>query len=311
MTQPSPPGDSDVFSSSSSAAGVAAACTSSSKPSSSSSSSSSLAREPPARPKPAPSLDVSRTASASASATPPRLPRTSSLRPPPRAVVGVAGALEPPSTPPECAPDGSPVPHDAALLDLAAAASLDRPGSADDDVTLPLPLLPPVLALPPLDEDSEGRPSSLEVLPGGDASDRDTSGPSPDPIRPPTSESRSRMPHDGYLARSHSRSRSGKGSLDLARPKPAAASKPPSQKAMLSRALQKANTAVQLDNAQNFEGARIAYSEACDLLRHVLQRTSGDDDKRKLEAIVSGLSAAASLAMLTSPSPSAVPMLAG
>jgi hypothetical protein len=55
---------------------------------------------------------------------------------------------------------------------------------------------------------------------------------------------------------------------------------------MLSRALQKANTAVQLDNAQNFEGARQAYGEACELLQHVLQRTSADEDKRKLEAIV-------------------------
>lgn len=65
------------------------------------------------------------------------------------------------------------------------------------------------------------------------------------------------------------------------------AQKNPSQKAMLSRALQKANTAVQLDNAQNFEGAREAYAEACELLQQVLDRTSGDEDKRKLEAIVS------------------------
>ncbi|KAK1983129.1 MIT domain-containing protein [Colletotrichum cereale] len=62
-------------------------------------------------------------------------------------------------------------------------------------------------------------------------------------------------------------------------------SRPPSQKAMLSRALQKANTAVQLDNAQNFEGARHSYAEACDLLHQVLARTSTDEDRRKLEAI--------------------------
>ncbi|KAK1961102.1 MIT domain-containing protein [Colletotrichum sublineola] len=61
--------------------------------------------------------------------------------------------------------------------------------------------------------------------------------------------------------------------------------RPPSQKAMLSRALQKANTAVQLDNTQNFEGARHAYAEACDLLHQVLARTSTDEDRRKLEAI--------------------------
>ncbi len=92
------------------------------------------------------------------------------------------------------------------------------------------------------------------------------------------------QPRDGRPARGHGRRRSSKGSNDADKGKTA---KPPSQKAMLSRALQKANTAVQLDNAQNLEGARIAYSEACDLLQQVLRRTSGDDDKRKLEAIVS------------------------
>lgn len=93
---------------------------------------------------------------------------------------------------------------------------------------------------------------------------------------------------DDYPPRGHSRGRSGKGSgsgsNDLTK---ARGAKPLSQKAMLSRALQKANTAVQLDNAQNFEGARQAYAEACDLLQQVLQRTTADEDKRKLEAIVS------------------------
>ncbi|RFU74532.1 hypothetical protein TARUN_7702, partial [Trichoderma arundinaceum] len=101
-----------------------------------------------------------------------------------------------------------------------------------------------------------------------------------------TSSSTSRMPHeqshDQYAPRGHSRDHSGKSSRDLGKPR---AQKNPSQKAMLSRALQKANTAVQLDNAQNFEGAREAYAEACDLLQQVLDRTSGDEDKRKLEAI--------------------------
>ncbi|KAL1836964.1 hypothetical protein VTK73DRAFT_4863 [Phialemonium thermophilum] len=54
---------------------------------------------------------------------------------------------------------------------------------------------------------------------------------------------------------------------------------------MLSKALQKANMAVQLDNAQSFEGARIAYLEACDLLQQVLVRTAGEGDRKKLEAI--------------------------
>ncbi|KAI9818313.1 MAG: hypothetical protein M1832_004431 [Thelocarpon impressellum] len=59
----------------------------------------------------------------------------------------------------------------------------------------------------------------------------------------------------------------------------------PSQKAMLSKALQKANTAVLLDNAQNFEGAMEAYGHACVLLQQVMKRSSGDEDRRKLEAI--------------------------
>ena len=56
---------------------------------------------------------------------------------------------------------------------------------------------------------------------------------------------------------------------------------------MLSRALQKANTAVLLDNAQNFEGAMEAYEDACKLLQQVMIRSSGEDDRRKLDAIVS------------------------
>jgi hypothetical protein len=59
------------------------------------------------------------------------------------------------------------------------------------------------------------------------------------------------------------------------------------KKTMLSRALQKANTAVLLDNAQNFEGAMQAYGDACKLLQQVMIRSSGDEDRRKLDAIVS------------------------
>ncbi|KAI1182938.1 hypothetical protein F5B17DRAFT_443851 [Nemania serpens] len=85
--------------------------------------------------------------------------------------------------------------------------------------------------------------------------------------------------------RAHSRSRSAaRGSGDSAKPKDRSNSKP-SQKAMLSKALNKANTAVQLDNAQNYGAAREAYLEACELLQQVLARTNGDDDKKKLEAI--------------------------
>ena len=59
------------------------------------------------------------------------------------------------------------------------------------------------------------------------------------------------------------------------------------KKTMLSRALQKANTAVLLDNAQNFEGAVEAYGDACRLLQQVMLRSSGEEDRRKLDAIVS------------------------
>ncbi|KAF2457591.1 hypothetical protein BDY21DRAFT_363857 [Lineolata rhizophorae] len=57
------------------------------------------------------------------------------------------------------------------------------------------------------------------------------------------------------------------------------------KKTMLSRALAKANTAVLLDNAQNFEGATEAYADACRLLQQVMLRSTGEDDKRKLESI--------------------------
>ncbi|KAF2640017.1 hypothetical protein P280DRAFT_401233 [Massarina eburnea CBS 473.64] len=57
------------------------------------------------------------------------------------------------------------------------------------------------------------------------------------------------------------------------------------KKTMLSRALQKANTAVLLDNAQNFEGAVQAYGDACKLLQQVMLRSSGEEDKRKLDSI--------------------------
>lgn len=59
------------------------------------------------------------------------------------------------------------------------------------------------------------------------------------------------------------------------------------QKAMLSKALQKANTAVLLDNAANFEGAMEAYTEACQLLQLVMLRSNGgDEEKLKLQEIV-------------------------
>ncbi|RAH73596.1 uncharacterized protein BO66DRAFT_408538 [Aspergillus aculeatinus CBS 121060] len=59
-----------------------------------------------------------------------------------------------------------------------------------------------------------------------------------------------------------------------------------SQKVMLSKALQKANTAVLLDNAANFEGAMEAYNDACHLLQLVMDRSDGgEDEKLKLQEI--------------------------
>lgn len=57
------------------------------------------------------------------------------------------------------------------------------------------------------------------------------------------------------------------------------------KKTMLSKALEKANTAVLLDNAMNYEGALEAYQDACRLLEFVLARTSTPEDRRKLDAI--------------------------
>lgn len=59
----------------------------------------------------------------------------------------------------------------------------------------------------------------------------------------------------------------------------------PTQKNMLSQALSKANEAVQMDNAQNIQGAIEAYVEACEILEQVMLRSSDTDDRKKLAAI--------------------------
>lgn len=84
-----------------------------------------------------------------------------------------------------------------------------------------------------------------------------------EPTRPPTAGESSRQRRSGHV-----REKSEK-----------------EKKAMLSKALQKANTAVLLDNAQNFEGALEAYSDACRLLQQVMDRTSTAEDKGKLDSI--------------------------
>ncbi|KAH7379227.1 hypothetical protein DE146DRAFT_308450 [Phaeosphaeria sp. MPI-PUGE-AT-0046c] len=53
----------------------------------------------------------------------------------------------------------------------------------------------------------------------------------------------------------------------------------------LRRALYTANNAVLLDNAQNFTRAQEHYRDACQLLQQVINRSKGDEDRRKLEAI--------------------------
>ena len=107
-----------------------------------------------------------------------------------------------------------------------------------------------------------------------------TLSPSESPLQRDEQELRNRRPRDDPTSREAS-SASNQDNVEKVRRK-----KTPSQKAMLSQALQKANHAVVLDNAQNFTGAIESYKDACDLLQQVMQRSSGDEEKRKLDAIV-------------------------
>ena len=134
-------------------------------------------------------------------------------------------------------------------------------------------------------QDSSGSPSHQKTTQGPSYTGTGTVESTQRPSRPANPNA---MPYDepgpeSKGGRGHARSHSGKGSGDSAKSRPSK----PSQKAMLSRALQKANAAVKLDNLQDIAGARNAYGEACELLQQVLQRTSAQEDKRKLEAIVS------------------------
>ncbi|KAJ5591753.1 uncharacterized protein N7459_002122 [Penicillium hispanicum] len=86
-------------------------------------------------------------------------------------------------------------------------------------------------------------------------------------------------------AHNHARTSEGAGSLDEEGDVDGQ-KQGQTQKAMLSRALQKANTAVLLDNAANFEGAMEAYTDACQLLQLVMLRSNGgDEEKLKLQEI--------------------------
>ena len=120
---------------------------------------------------------------------------------------------------------------------------------------------------------------------------------SPNSSRANSNDKRQGRGHQSQSRRTRNRDEAGKGSGGT-EGESSASSVPsrrekgrrrriPSQKAMLAKALQKANHAVVLDNAQNFEGAMDAYGDACDLLLQVMLRSSGDEDRKKLEAIVS------------------------
>lgn len=54
----------------------------------------------------------------------------------------------------------------------------------------------------------------------------------------------------------------------------------------VKKALKNANTAVLLDNAQNFEGAIQAYAQTCGILQQLLPRLSRDENIRKFKGIV-------------------------
>ncbi|KAG5978876.1 hypothetical protein E4U55_005816 [Claviceps digitariae] len=238
--------------------------------------------------------------SASPAAAPARLPRTSSLLPLPR--TGAAAATTTTALTPAYSPGETPS-FNADFLPPSENLPDTPPNESDYETDLALksssftiePLLPlmPAIARPGPPSDSIGRRrhSSLEALPGGEAGDSDilaatshtqnASASSGGELFSQMSYEETREPYAPL--HNHSRRRSSRGSTDFANK--SRGTKPPSQKVMLSRALQMANTAVQLDNAQNFEGARRSYVEACDLLRQVLLKTTADEDRKKLDAI--------------------------
>ena len=92
--------------------------------------------------------------------------------------------------------------------------------------------------------------------------------------------SKGNAPAEGESSASDNRARSDRAQKRRA----------PSQKAMLSKALQKAHHAVTLDQHFNYEGAMYAYQDACTLLQKVMIRSSGIEDREKLDAVVSSLS---------------------
>ncbi|KAK7754793.1 hypothetical protein SLS62_003107 [Diatrype stigma] len=182
------------------------------------------------------------------------------------------------------------------------------PPSARPPPRVPPPNLPPIVSLPPLDTDQTTLPSESALHaqrisptpsvprsaissqhsaesnnPSWDGlADRDNTS-SPTVTRGTTPVLLPPAPVTRGTMRGHTRNRS---STALGGPEsPKDKRSKPSQKAMLSKALAKANTAVQLDKASNYESARESYIEACELLHQVLARTTGGEDRNKLEAI--------------------------
>ena len=225
--------------------------------------------------------------------------------------------MPPPTNPPPVLP---PI---AALSSLSQAVdAADSPSTATIATPITADLLSPV-ALASAEPDYFGdrwksRPPSNQLTgtkrPAPSASPRAKTQ-SPTKVDQPADPRSSGLPESLYSPRasarlknrnsrrvsqgSHHRHRneSGKGSGNTegessasdnrARVERAQRRKAPSQKAMLSKALQKAHHAVTLDSHSNYEGAMIAYEEACALLQKVMIRSSGIEDRLKLEAVVS------------------------
>ena len=60
-----------------------------------------------------------------------------------------------------------------------------------------------------------------------------------------------------------------------------------SRRFLLEEALQKANDAVFFDHHQHYEDAILRYGDSCALLGQVMRTHLEEDDKRKIEAVVS------------------------
>ncbi|RYP86406.1 hypothetical protein DL770_004911 [Monosporascus sp. CRB-9-2] len=207
-----------------------------------------------------------------------------------------SGSIFGTASPPRARPNGQPPPRPSS-----------PPLSARPPPRVRLPSLPPIISHPSLDANPAPqrtdsahpaqRPSPALGTPESVFSNRRTEPNNPwDALVAPSNTSSPAATRGNSPAllpaapvvrdtmRGHTRNRSSTGNAGSEPPKPEKRSKP-SQKAMLSKALSKANMAVHLDNAQEYERARESYIEACDLLCQVLARTTGEEDRKKLEAI--------------------------